>query len=222
MARVIIFGATGMVGQGTLRESLLATDVERILCVGRSGSGRRDARLTEVVVPDVSDVASYETRLPGFDACFFCLGASSVGMSEADYRRVTYDMPVAIATALARRNPSITFVHVSGAGADTGDGRVMWARVKGQAESAILALPFKAFVFRPGYIQPMHGIQSRTGWLRALYAVAAPLYPVLNRLAPRRVTTTERIGRAMLSVMRSGYPKRTLENADINDAAARQ
>ena len=140
-------------------------------------------------------------------------------MSEEDYRRVTHDVTMAAATTLARLNPAMTFVFVSGAGADSSEsGRVMWARIKGKAENAILRVPFKAsYVFRPAFIQPLHGIESRTRLYRVLYSVIAPLYPVLKALFPRHVTTTEQMGRAMLAVARKGAPKRVLENADINE-----
>jgi uncharacterized protein YbjT (DUF2867 family) len=139
-------------------------------------------------------------------------------MTEADYRRVTYDFALAAAQTLVRINPEMTFVFVSGAGADsTGRGRVMWARVKGQTENALLALPFKGvYVFRPAAIQPLHGIRSKTAWINAAYAVVGPLYPIFKRLVPDYVTTTEQVGRAMLAVARRGAPRRVLENADIN------
>jgi uncharacterized protein YbjT (DUF2867 family) len=143
-------------------------------------------------------------------------------MSEADYRRVTYDIAIAAARALVVRNADMTFVFVSGAGTDsTGKSRTMWARVKGEAENAILALPFKGkYAFRPAFIRPMHGITSRTRSYRVLYAILAPFFPLLNTLFPRQVTTTERVGRAMLNVARRGGPKAVLENDDINGLAA--
>lgn len=216
--RVILFGATGMVGQGVLRECLLDPDVERVLAVGRSATPQRDEKLHDLVVADFLDFSAVERELSGYDACFFCLGITSAGMTEADYRRVTYDIALAAARTLVKLNPAMTFVFVSGAGADSTErGRVMWARVKGQTENALLALPFKGvYVFRPAAIQPLHGIRSKTAWINAAYAVVGPLYPVFKRLVPNYVTTTERIGRAMLAVARNGAPKRVLENADIN------
>lgn len=220
--KVVLFGATGMVGQGVLRECLLDPGVERVLAIVRTATGQRHEKLRELVVRDFLDYAPIAGDLAGHDACFFCLGVTSAGMTEEDYRRVTHDVTVAAASTLARLNPGMTFVFVSGAGADsTEGGRVMWARVKGKAENAVLRSPFKAsYVFRPAFIQPQHGIQSRTRLYRVLYRVVAPLYPVLKALLPRYVTTTERMGRAMLAVARSGAPKRVLENADINEVAA--
>jgi uncharacterized protein YbjT (DUF2867 family) len=216
--RVILFGATGMVGQGVLRECLLDPGVERVLAVGRAATPQREEKLHDLVVANFLDFSAVERELSGYDACFFCLGITSAGMTEADYRRVTFDFALAAAQTLVRINPEMTFVFVSGAGADsTGRGRVMWARVKGQTENALLALPFKGvYVFRPAAIQPLHGIRSKTAWINAAYAVLGPLYPVFKRLVPDYVTTTEQVGRAMLAVARRGAPKRVLENADIN------
>ncbi len=220
--KVILFGATGMVGQGALRECLLDPGVQGVLAVVRTATGRRHEKMRELVMQDFLDYSSAEQELAGYDACFFCLGVASAGMNEEDYRRITHDVPVAAATTLARLNPGMTFVFVSGAGADSSEsGRVMWARIKGKAENAILRMPFMArYVFRPAYIQPLHGIQSRTRMYRILYRATAPLYPLLKALFPRHVTTTEQLGRAMIAVVRRGAPRRLLENADINAAAA--
>ena len=216
--KVVVFGATGMVGQGALRECLLDPGVERVLAVVRTPSGRKHEKLRELVLRDFTDFSAVEGELVGYDACFFCLGVTSAGLSEDAYRRVTYDIAMAAARTLARLDPGMTFIFVSGAGADsTGQGRVMWARVKGQTENAVLELPFKAaYVFRPAFIQPLHGITSRTKMYRITYAVMAPLYPVLKTLAPGHVTTTERIGRAMIRVARQGASKRVLESRDID------
>lgn len=217
---VIVFGATGMVGQGVLRECLLDPSVEAVLAVGRSATGQDHVKLREIVRLDLFDLAPIEDELSGWDACFFCLGVSSVRMAEADYRRITYDLTLSVARMLAELNSEMTFVYVSGQGTDgTERGRRMWARVKGETENALFALPFRAYAFRPGYIQPMHGVQSRTRWYATVYAVAAPLYPMLRRLFPRFVTTSEQMGRAMLAVARGGAPKRVLETADINALA---
>lgn len=216
--KIILFGATGMVGQGVLRECLLAPDVERVLAVGRHATGQQYANLGELVLPDLFDLTADASRLSGYDACFFCLGISSAGMIEASYRRVTKDLTLSIAGLLAAGNPQMTFVYVSGAGTDaTERGPSMWARVKGETENAVLRLPFKAaFMFRPGFIQPLHGATSRTRWVRAFYAVTGQLFPVLDRLVPRWVTTTERLGRAMLAVARNGAPRSVLENREID------
>ena len=198
---VILFGATGMVGQGVLRECLLDPEVESVLAIGRSTIEQQHEKLHEIVLKTLTDLSSVENRLSGYDACFFCLGVSSAGMSEDDYRRVTYDLSLSVAATLARLNPAMTFIYVSGAGTDSSEhGRMMWARIKGKTENALLAMPFKAaYMFRPGYIQPMHGVRTKTKWYGTAYAIMAPLYPLLRRLFPRFVTTTEQLGRAMIS-----------------------
>jgi uncharacterized protein YbjT (DUF2867 family) len=216
--KVILFGATGMVGQGVLRECLLDPGVENVLAIGRSATGQQHEKLYEIVHKDLSDLSAIEGRLSGFDACFFCLGVSAAGVNEQAYRRVTYDLTISIAETLARLNPTMTFIYVSGAGTDSTErGRMMWARVKGKTENALLQMPFKAvYMFRPAYIQPLHGIRTKTKWYRALYAMMGPFYPVWKLLLPRYVTTTECVGRAMLKVARQGAPKVVLENQDIS------
>jgi uncharacterized protein YbjT (DUF2867 family) len=219
--KVIVVGASGMVGQGVLRECLLDPGVERVLSVGRRPLGKSDPKLADRVVPDLTDLASIEADLAGYDACFFCLGVTSVGMTEDAYRKVTYDITAAFAGALARLNPGMTFVFVSGRGTDaTEKGPTMWARVKGAAENVVRGAGFKAaYMFRPGLIQPLHGITSRTRAYRAAYTLLWPLVSLLRLLFPRSVTTTENVGRAMLEAARRGAPKPYLENADINDLA---
>jgi uncharacterized protein YbjT (DUF2867 family) len=215
---VILFGGTGMIGQGVLRECLLDADVERVVTIGRSATGVQHPKLGEIVHKDLWNYSSIEPQLRGFDACFFCLGVTSAGMSEDDYSRVTYGITQAAAETLCRLNPGLTFVFVSGAGADSTErGRIMWARVKGKAENAILKMPCKAsFVFRPGVVLPMHGETSRTRAYRIMYAVMKPLLPLLKRMLPGQIVTTEQFGRAMLIVARRGAPKRVLESRDIN------
>jgi uncharacterized protein YbjT (DUF2867 family) len=215
---VILFGATGMIGQGVLRECLLDSRVQRVLSVGRSATGLQHPKLREIVHPDLLDFSDIENQLTGYDACFFCLGVSSAGMSEVEYRRVTHDITLAAATSLVRINPGMTFIYVSGAGTDSsGRGRTMWARVKGETENALLRLPFgTACMFRPALIQPMHGIRSKTRSYRVLYAMMAPLLPLLKRLFPRHVTTTEQIGRAMIAVAERGAPAPIVESEEIN------
>jgi len=214
--RVILFGATGMIGQGVLRECLLDADVEAVLAVGRSATGQKHDKLREIIHADLFDLSPIEEQLTGYDACFFCLGVSSAGMSEADYRRVTYDLALAVGRTLAKKNPSMTFVFVSGAGTNA-KGRSMWARVKGETENALLELPFKgAYMFRPGGILPMHGIKSRTRLYRVVYAIMGPLYPLWKALFPNALTTSERMGQAMLAVAKRGAPQPILETKDIN------
>jgi uncharacterized protein YbjT (DUF2867 family) len=215
--RVILFGATGMVGQGVLRECLRDPEVERVLVIGRTSIGNQNEKMREIVHRDFLDFSSIEDQLGGYDACFFCLGISSVGMTEQDYTRVTYDYTTAAAQALARKNPGMTFIYVSGTGTDsTEKGRLAWARVKGKTENALFKLPFKAYMFRPGYIQPLDGIKSKTRLYGALYSIVGVLYPVLRTMFPKYVTTTELVGRAMICVAKRGAPKRLLENEDIN------
>jgi uncharacterized protein YbjT (DUF2867 family) len=214
---ILLFGATGMVGQGALRECLQAPDVERVLTVGRTATGQRHPKLHELVHHDLFDYGAVEHALQGFDACFFCLGVSSAGMSEVEYARVTFDLTLAAAGTLARLNPQMTFVYVSGAGTDSSEkGRSMWARVKGRTENALVRLPFKAVhLFRPGIIQPVHGARSKTPVYRIFYAVAGPLLPLARVLLPKAVLTTEIVGQAMLAVARHSPPKAVLESGDI-------
>jgi len=216
--RVIVFGATGMVGQGVLRECLIDDGIDRVLVVGRTPTGVRNAKLTEITYNDFTDYSAIESQLTGFDACMFCLGVSSVGMSEERYRHLTYDITLAAATMLARLNPQMTFVYVTGLHTDsTEQGPRMWARVKGKTENDLLKLPFRAaYMFRPGAIQPLHGIRSKTAWVQAIYTVTRPLWSVLRRISPRLVTSTEQVGRAMIHVARVGYPRKILEMEDIN------
>jgi uncharacterized protein YbjT (DUF2867 family) len=218
--KVILFGATGMVGQGVLRECLLDPDVESVLVVGRSPTGQRHAKLRELLRDDFLDYSDVESQLAGFDACFFCLGVSSIGMDEERYRHLTYDITLAAARVLARLNPQMVLVYVSGRGTDsTEHGSLMWARVKGKTENEndLLKLPFKAaYMFRPAGIQPLHGIRSKTAWVQAIYVATSPLLALLNRVAPKYMTTTEQVGRAMIKVARDGFPKPVLESEDIS------
>jgi uncharacterized protein YbjT (DUF2867 family) len=219
--KVLLFGATGMVGQGVLRECLRDSGVELVKTLGRTATGVEHPKLREVVHPDLWDYSSIEAELSGLDACFFCLGVSAAGMKEAHYARITYGITLAAAETLSRLNPQMTFIYVSGAGTDSSEkGRIMWARVKGKTENALLRLPFKAaYMFRPGVIQPLHGIRSRTAAYRLLYALMKPLLPVLRWVFPDSVLTTEQIGLAMLEVARNGASKHILESKDINAIA---
>jgi hypothetical protein len=207
-----------MVGQGVLRECLADPDVERVLSVGRSAIGQQHPKLREVVHPNLLELASIEPDLTGYDACFYCLGVSSAGMSEDRYTSITYDLTMVVAGTLLKLNRGMTFIYVSGKGTDSSEhGRSMWARVKGKTENALLMHPFKAvYMFRPGAIIPMHGVKSKTGWYNAIYTATKPLYPVLKRFFPGSVTTTEQLGRAMLIVAKKGYPKKILEGIDIS------
>jgi uncharacterized protein YbjT (DUF2867 family) len=218
--KVLLFGASGMVGQGVLRECLLAPDVDNVVSIARTSTSQQHPKLREVLHSDFLDFSSIEDSLSGFHACFFCLGVSSAGMSEDDYRRITYDFTLAAARALVRLNPKMTFIYVSGTGTDSSErGRSMWARVKGKTENDLLSLPFRAYMFRPGLIVPLHGIRSKTRLYQAFYSVLGPLLPLLRALFPDSVLTTEQLGRAMLRVARDGWPRHVLEAAGINAAA---
>jgi uncharacterized protein YbjT (DUF2867 family) len=210
-----------MIGQGVLRECLQASDVALVRTIGRSATGIEHPKLSEVVHRDLFDFGAVESELRDFDACFFCLGVTSAGMSEADYTRVTYDIALAAAQTLVRLNPRMTFVFVSGAATDsTEKGRTMWARVKGRTENALQKLPFKAvYCFRPGMIQPLHGIRSRTRAYRIFYAILGPVVSLMRIALPKYVLTTESIGRAMLNAARHGAPKAVLESPDIHALA---
>jgi uncharacterized protein YbjT (DUF2867 family) len=216
--KIILFGASGMVGQGVLRECLRDAGVEAVLAVGRSAIGNASGKLRQLVIPDLARIADQAEALQGYDACFFCLGVSAAGMSEARYTELTYDLTLAVANALAAHNPGLTFIYVSGAGTDSSEsGSSMWARVKGRTENALLRMPIKAaFMFRPGIIQPLHGVRSKTQSYRLFYLLSAPLLPLLRRLFPKHITTTEQMGRAMIKLARQGGPKPVLEAADIN------
>jgi uncharacterized protein YbjT (DUF2867 family) len=219
--KVLIFGATGMVGQGVLRECLRDAGVELLQTVGRSATAMKDAKVREVMHSDLLDIGAIAEQLAGFDACFFCLGVTSNGMTEEDYRRVTYGITLAVAEVLARLNPQLTFVYVSGAGTDSSEqGRSMWARVKGATENALLRLPFAAaYMFRPGIIEPLYGIKSKTRLYQIFYTLGGPLLPLLRMAFPNQVLTPEQIGLAMLAVARRGYAKSVLETRDIRQAA---
>ena len=238
--KILIFGASGMVGQGVLFECLRDPEVELAVTVGRGaigiikssrGMGQpmplavtvgrgaigiQSPKLRQIVHHDLGDYGDLEEQLTGFDACFFSLGVSSGGMKEAEYDRITYGLTLAAAETLSRLNPAMTFIYVSGAGTDSSDtGRIMWARVKGRTENALLCLPFHAYMFRPGLIQPLDGIQSKTPAYRILYSLTKPLLPLLRRAFPNAVVTTREIGLAMLAVAKRGYQKRILETKDL-------
>jgi uncharacterized protein YbjT (DUF2867 family) len=218
---VLIFGATGMVGDGVLYQCLADARVTKIVAVVRSPLGVTHPKLEERRRADFFSYGDLGHDLVTTHACFFCLGVSSVGMKDGDYHRQTYELTLAAARALATARPGAAFCYVSGESTDSTErGPVMWARVKGQTENALLALPLNAYMFRPGLIRPRPGKQSKTRLYRILYSVLTPLYPLLARVAPTHVTTAENIGRAMIAAATAGYSKRILENADINALAA--
>ena len=211
-----------MVGKGVLLECLDDDRVEGVLLVSRHPVGVSHPKIIEILKQDLFAYEDIQSRFVDLDACFFCLGTSSIGMSESDYYHVTYDLTLAAATALAKAaGQRLTFCYVSGEGTDsTEQGRTAWARIKGQTENALLRMPFKAaYMFRPGYIQPLRGIRSKTRWVQLIYDVIGPLYPILQRLVPRYVTTTTNIGRAMIRVAAAGSSKQILSTPDINELA---
>lgn len=213
--RILLAGATGLVGQGVLRECLRATDVSHVAALGRKPSGQSDPKLSEIVVADFADLDAFETQLQPFDACLYCAGAPPLGTPEAAYRHVTYDLTTHVAATLARLNPNLIFAYVSGAKSDPDSG-IMMLRIKGETERALAALPIRTVMLRTGGIQPVGGERSPHAALAALYAVGGPFMGLGVRLLPQLMTTTERVGRAMLAVLRQQDPPAVLENAEIN------
>lgn len=214
--KVLIFGATGMVGQGVVKECLNAPDVESVVTVGRSVLKAAHPKLRQIVHQDMTNYSAVESQLTGFDACFFSMGVTSSGMTELEYDRVTCGLTLAAARTLSQLNPQMTFIYVSGAGTDTTEqGRIMWARVKGRTENELLRLPLKAYMFRPGLIQPRDGIRSRTPLYRFMYLAMSPVLPILHWLLPNHISSTREIGQAMLAVARHGFRKHILETRHI-------
>jgi len=213
---VILFGASGMVGQAVLREVLADDRIGKVLVIGRTPLPDRPERVQEIVHGDFYDFAALADDLTGYDACFFCLGVSSNGKKEPEYRRITYDITLAAATVLARVDPTMAFLYVSGMGTDSSEGgRLMWARVKGQTENALLGLPFRAYGIRPGFILPVHGVRTKTRLYAVAYQVTGWLYPVLKRVAPGFVMTSEELGRAMIAVAAERPEQRVLATKDL-------
>src|SRR6478736_8073793 len=212
--RVLIFGATGMVGQGVLRECLLDSHVTEVVSIGRTALTTKHAKLRDVVKSDLFHFAPDEPALEAIDACFFCLGVTSVGKSEEEYTRITYTLTMAAAEPLAARNPAMTFIYVSGQGTERD---MMWARVKSRTENSIMRLFKNGYAFRPGIILPVNGEKSRVSAANWLYSITSPIYGILRRAFPRQVITTDELGRAMLNIARDGAPKHVLEQADIGE-----
>ena len=217
--KVIIYGATGMVGHGVTNAALDDDRVSAVIAVGRRPLGRNHPKLSELILDDVAGLGPHESRLRDAATCLFCLGVSSAGMDEAAYRRITYELTLRVAETLAGLNPNMSFVYVSGA-ATNAESRQMWARVKGETEQAIARLGFRATAAaRPGYIQPVGGAVSRTTLYRALYAVAKPLYPLLLKLFPNAMIDSDELGRVLLQVGLEGAGRQTLETADLRRLA---
>jgi len=213
---VIITGATGMVGKGVLLECLDSTEIDKVLVINRTSLDMRHPKLEEVLLSDFSKIAEIEEKLYGYDACFYCMGVSSIGLNEEAYSKVTYDIAKGFVEVLYTVNPKMIFNYVSGTGTDsTEKGRIMWARVKGKTENMILNQGFKdAYAFRPGIILPEKGIKSKTSWYNTLYIIMRPLFPLLKK--SKNVTTTTKVGLAMIKTTTQSYSKKHLENADIN------
>ena len=217
---MIITGSTGMVGKGVLLECLESPKIEKVLVINRNPLGMGHPKLEEIILPDFLNIASVRDQLRGYDACFYSMGVSAMGMNEEDYSRITYTVTRAFADLLFELNPDSVFIYVSGAGTDSSEkGRMMWARVKGKTENMVFGKGFKdAYAFRPGVIIPEKGIKSSTGWYNTLYLITRPLFPLLKR--SNNVTTTTRLGRAMINTLFFPFGKKILENADINELAA--
>ncbi|SEQ35732.1 NAD-dependent epimerase/dehydratase family protein [Lentzea albida] len=211
--KIVIFGASGMVGQGALCEALLDAEVDSVVTVGRSPSAATDPKLRHVVHADFGDLSAIAAELADADACFYCMGVTSAGLTEAEYTPVTHDYALEAARVVGG-----TYVYVSGEGADA-DSKTMWARVKGRTENELLALDRPVFVVRPGFIQPLHGITSRTRIYRYLYSWSSWLFPVLRRVAPKMVTTTELLGRSMVALAKGAHADRVLRSDEINRVA---
>lgn len=217
---VLLFGATGMIGHGALNAALADDRVTRVVTVGRRATGRQHPKLDEIVHADMFDLGPLADHLAEADACLFCLGVSSAGMNEAEYRRLTFELTLSVARDLAERKPSMAFVYVSGQGTDA-EGRAMWSRVKGETENALVALFESAYNARPGVIQPVGGATSRTALYRALYTAMTPLMPLLRRAFPRSFLDSDQLGRALVEVGLAGAPRPTLEVPDLQALAER-
>jgi len=219
--RVLMFGATGMVGSGVLEECLNSGEVSSVVAVGRTSTGRSHKKFEEILHGDFFDYTAIRDRLTGFDACFFCVGVSAAGLSEQEYHRLTYELTLAAAETLVELSPEMTFCYVSGTGADSSEkGRWMWARVRGKIENKLLSMPFAAaYNFRPAYIQPLKGVRSKTKLYAIMYTLLGWLYPVLHRIAPRYVTDSVTLGKAMVRVAARGFHHGVLENWHINEVA---
>ncbi len=217
--KAIIFGATGMVGEGVLHECLLHPEVKSVLVINRRPLGITHGKVKEIIHQDFNDFSPIEAQVAGYNACYFCMGVSSVGMNEEKYRRITYDLTLNLARILSEKNPGMTFCYVSGVGTDsTGEGRSMWARVKGKTENELLKLPFKAaYMFRPGYIQPTRGLKNTY----KMYRIFSPFYPVWRLLFPKYVGTMEELGLAMIHAVLKGSDKKVLEPPDIRQLAGK-
>ena len=221
--KAIIFGSTGMIGQGVLMECIESAEVESVLLINRRALNPQHPKVKEIVHADFNDLSSLIPEFSNYNTCFYSLGVSAVGLTEAEYHSITYDLAVNIAEAILKTGKDFTFCYISGKSTDsTEKGRIMWARVKGKLENKLLSMPFKnSYMFRPGYIQPLKGIRSRTRWYNIIYTVFKPLYFLLKPLK-NYVTNTTALAKAMISVAANGYEKRILESSDINKVASQK
>ena len=215
--KAILFGSTGMIGQGVLSECLKDPGIESVLVINRQTCGITHPKLKEIIHTNLFDLSPISTGLAGYDACFFCVGVSSVGMKEADYNKMTFELTTKVAVTLLNLNKNMTFCYISGASTDsTENGNTMWARIKGKTENELLSMPFKsAYMFRPGFIQPMKGVKSKTRLYRILYLLLKPIYFLIKNMESM-VTTSETLGKAMIIAASTGYEKKILESIDIN------
>ena len=211
----IITGTTGMVGKAILLECLEHPSVNSILVINRKSIGLKHPKLKEIIHSDFFDLSPIQHELKGYNACFFCLGVSAMGLNEAQYHKLTYDLTVHFAETVAKENVEMTFNYVSGAGTDSSEkGKTMWARVKGKTENKVASLFNEAYLFRPGAILPEKGVKSNVGWYNAVYVVLRPFFPLLKKMDS--ITTSSRLGEAMINSVLHGYAKKHLENTDIN------
>jgi hypothetical protein len=217
MKKVIITGATGMVGKGILLECLDHQEIDEVLVIGRSTIGMIHPKLKEMIKKDFSDFADVADKLTGYDACFYALGISAAGLNEEQYRKITYDFTIALAKILLENNPEMTFNYVSGEGTDSSEkGKMMWARVKGKTENDLINYGFRqAYMFRPGVILPLRGIKSKTKSYQFMYDYFMWLVKLIKVIAPNSVVSTTQIGLAMINSMSNGYDKKVLRPKDI-------
>ena len=215
--KVIITGATGMVGEGVLFECLKHPDVSQVLIVNRRSYNINHPKLKECIIPDFFNLDEFTAQLTGYNACFYCAGVSSVGMKEPEYTRITYDTTIHFASKVASLNSNMIFVFVSGSLTDSSEtGKIMWARVKGKTENALMKLPFKkVYNFRPGFMKATQGQKN----IKSYYKLIAPLYPVLRLIIPSQLSTMSDVGLAMINTVTKSYPKQILEIKDINSLA---
>ncbi|MDP4117535.1 MAG: NAD-dependent epimerase/dehydratase family protein [Bacteroidota bacterium] len=211
--KAIIFGATGMVGEGVLHECLNHPEVESVLVINRKPCGVQHNKLKEIIVKDLQDISELSDQICGYNACYFCAGVSSVGMKEPEYRQITYDLTMTVANFLVRLNPEMVFCYISGLGTDSSEkGRLMWARIKGKTENDLMKLPFKAaYMFRPGFIQPTKGLKNAY----KIYKVLTPFFPLFEALFPSQVCKLSEIGNSMINVTLNGSEIKILDCKDI-------